>query len=199
MCIVRGFVRGCLHIGRAAAVCTKPGSFVPALHTLLIGKKGQSRQTVNKYTTRSTWRDYQPAMPCPLGPQSIAVGTLWRLQTAGSIEYWRLGLPLIKTTNPVCDTVCFREKGGRGDKSYLSTEVDNILVIIHMGSLIINAYRYPKHRYLCPTGSGLRYMIVSHFFACQCVFWLAQRAKKCDKIWYLGPLPNVQVSYLILK
>ena len=28
--------------------------------------------------------------------------------------------------------------------------------------------------------------------ACPCVFWLAQRAKTCDKIWYLGPLPNDQ-------
>ena len=27
--------------------------------------------------------------------------------------------------------------------------------------------------------------------ACQCVFWLAQRAKTCDKIWYLGPLPSL--------
>ena len=26
--------------------------------------------------------------------------------------------------------------------------------------------------------------------ACPCVFWLAQRAKKCYKIWYLGPLPT---------
>ena len=26
---------------------------------------------------------------------------------------------------------------------------------------------------------------------CPCVFWLAQRAKTCDKIWYLWPLPTV--------
>ena len=26
--------------------------------------------------------------------------------------------------------------------------------------------------------------------ACPCVFWFAQRAKTCDKIWFLGPLPN---------
>ena len=26
--------------------------------------------------------------------------------------------------------------------------------------------------------------------ACPCVFRLAQRAKTCDKIWYLGPLPT---------
>ena len=28
--------------------------------------------------------------------------------------------------------------------------------------------------------------------ACPCVFWLAQRAKSCDKIWYLGPLPTYE-------
>ena len=26
--------------------------------------------------------------------------------------------------------------------------------------------------------------------ACPCLFWLAQRAKTCNTIWYLGPLPS---------
>ena len=30
--------------------------------------------------------------------------------------------------------------------------------------------------------------------AWQCVFWLAQRAKTCDKIWYLGPLSTILLS-----
>ena len=30
--------------------------------------------------------------------------------------------------------------------------------------------------------------------ACPCVFWLAQRATKCIKIWYLRPLPRASMS-----
>ena len=89
---------------------------------------------------------------------------------------------------------------------YLSCSWISPVVILHRQSLLL-------------IGSGLRYMICVTLFctlresdmrelhakthrhariacethailACPCVFWLAQRAKKCDKIWYLGPLPQ---------
>ena len=53
-------------------------------------------------------------------------------------------------------------------------------------------------------GSGPRYMICVTLFctlsecaipAWPCVFWLAQRAKTCDKIWFLGPLPKGHCSF----
>ena len=49
--------------------------------------------------------------------------------------------------------------------------------------------------------SGPRYMICITLFlrlilACPCVFWLVQRAKTCDKIWYLRPLPSLHQNIL---
>ena len=35
--------------------------------------------------------------------------------------------------------------------------------------------------------------------ACPCVFWLVQRAKTCDKIWYLGPLPILHSLFKDLR
>ena len=46
--------------------------------------------------------------------------------------------------------------------------------------------------------SGQRYQISLVILAWQCVFWLAEHAKKCDKIWYLRPLPNMHIQMLTL-
>ena len=41
--------------------------------------------------------------------------------------------------------------------------------------------------------SGMSVCFLHAIFTCQCVFLLTQRAKICDKIWYLGPLPTIVV------
>ena len=68
------------------------------------------------------------------------------------------------------------------------------------------------HRKYYKLGRGQRYMIRVTLFgtlsesentretcailAWQCVFWLTQRAKTCDKIWYLGPLPTTSPKHI---
>ena len=46
-----------------------------------------------------------------------------------------------------------------------------------------NILKFQKKNYIA--------RVLRAILACQCVFWLVQRAKTWDKIWYLWPLPSL--------
>ena len=58
-------------------------------------------------------------------------------------------------------------------------------------TLFLHVVLVRKHRH-ARIAHVSRARVSRAFLACQCVFWQAQHAKKCDKIWYLWPLPKGQ-------
>ena len=58
-------------------------------------------------------------------------------------------------------------------------------------TLFLHVVQVRKHRH-ARIAHVSRARVSRAFLACQCVFWQAQHAKKCDKIWYLWPLPKGQ-------
>ena len=105
---------------------------------------------------------------------------------------------------------CLRNSSWRWPKACSTA---SFLRFKHVVSILLigNLYSWFHCKYM-RIGRGPRYMIcvtlLAHCasqkihgharietrarLACPCVFWLAQRAKSCDKIWYLRPLPTYE-------